>query len=181
MSSSARASIGLAIVIAVGLGCSGSDPPGTETGSEATVAARVRGVSIDRRTETPVLLLEEIDGERVLPIWIGANEARSIQAELDDVDRIRPNTHDLAKRLLDGLDATIERVTVTELRRDIYYAVIELRGAEEQHRIDARPSDAIALAVRFDAPVFVAEALFERVVVDENAPESASEDDSIRL
>jgi len=114
-------------------------------------------------TGSPVVILEETGGGRALPIWIGAAEARSIASEIERQRPPRPNSHDLTKRLIEGLDGAIERVVVTELRDGTYYALIRLSARGQRIEIDARPSDAIALALRFDAPLLVREALFDDV------------------
>lgn len=125
------------------------------------VSVEVRRVALDATTGTPVIILGEAGGERLLPIWIGVAEARSIQSRLERVRPPRPNTHDLAKRLLEGLDGHVERVVVTDLRDRTYYAVIVMDGMNGPVEIDARPSDAIALALRVEAPIFVRHWLFE--------------------
>jgi bifunctional DNase/RNase len=167
------------LLVLVGLSaCSEPDPEPTST--PTAVAARVAGVGIDRRSDTPVVVLEEIGGDGVLPIWIGASEARSIQAVIEAIEWPRPNTHDLTRELLLGLDAAIERVTVTELRGSTYYAVVRIVSDRTTRELDARPSDAIALALRFDAPVFVARSLFTPREQDDDAP-PPSGDDGIQL
>ncbi len=125
------------------------------------VAVRVGFVTLDERTRSPVVVLEEEAGSRVLPIWIGLAEARSIAAELEAVPARRPNTHDLAKRLIDRLEGSVERVVVTALDDGVYYAVLVVRRGGGSVEIDSRPSDAIAIALRTGAPVFVRESLFE--------------------
>lgn len=145
----------LALPLAL-VACSTTNPPRPDE-----VAVRVGGVGVDPRTQSPVLVLEESEGDRTLPIWIGFAEARSIAASLEGVEPPRPNTHDLAKRVIRELHAQLERVVVTELRNDTYYALLVLRLDRGQVEIDARPSDAIAIALRFAAPVFVRESLFE--------------------
>jgi bifunctional DNase/RNase len=145
------------LILALGaLACSGASAPPRDD-----VAVVVGMVTIDPMSKTPVVILEEQRGGRRLPIWIGVNEARAIAQRLEDVTPPRPNTHDLAKRLVEGLDGAVERVTVTELRESTYYAVIALRVGEARIEIDSRPSDAIALALRTAAPVFVREGLFD--------------------
>jgi bifunctional DNase/RNase len=139
-------------LLAVGaiLGCS----PSADSGRR-TFFMQVEGVSIDARTSSPVLLLQEKDGaRRALPIWIGSHEARSIALEMEEVPVPRPNTHDLIKNVLNGLGAKIDRVVVTELREGTYYAEIELTLAGRSVSVDSRPSDAIAVALRTKAPVF---------------------------
>ena len=123
------------------------------------VAVEVVGVQADAANNL-VLLLEESDGERVLPIWIGIAEAQSIAAHLEQIEFPRPNTHDLANRLLQGLGAKLERVVVTELRGNTYYALIMIRRGGDRVEIDSRPSDAIAIALRARVPIFVREEIF---------------------
>jgi bifunctional DNase/RNase len=124
-------------------------------------AVHVEGVQLDPRTDSPVLSLVE-DGEdgRHLRIWIGEFEARSIAQALEREPIIRPNSHDLLKNVLERLDGQARRIVVTELRESTFYALIELELQGRSLRIDARPSDAIAVAVRTGAPVLVAESLF---------------------
>jgi bifunctional DNase/RNase len=143
---------------------------GGDSGSDA-VKVDVAEVIRDA-VGNPVILLDERDGDRTLPIWIGLSEARSIAARLERIEPPRPNTHDLAKRLLEGLDADVERVIVTELRERTYYGVIVLDGPTGRIEIDSRPSDAIALALRLDAPIFVREALFEEAGRESEEPEA---------
>jgi len=128
------------------------------------IEVRVRGIALDQRSESPVVILEELRGSRKLPIWIGYPEASAIASELESVAPPRPNTHDLAKRLVDGLEGTVARVVVTDLSGGVYYARIVLARNGRSVEVDARPSDAIALALRFRAPLFVQEGLFERAL-----------------
>jgi bifunctional DNase/RNase len=119
------------------------------------VAVNIHNLLIDPRVGSPVVLLTEDEGERQVAIWIGLAEAHSIASQIDHRTPVRPNTHDLAKDLVEELHGQVVRVVVTELRENIYYAVVELRTRDGILEIDARPSDAIALALRFSAPVFV--------------------------
>ena len=128
---------------------------------DGEVPVRVEGLALDDEAETPVVILVEADGERRLPIWIGLPEAHSIAAHLDERSAPRPNSHDLAKRLIEGLEGVVRRVVVTELRDGVYYARIDLEQHGRQIPVDARPSDAIAIALRLGAPLFVHAALFE--------------------
>jgi bifunctional DNase/RNase len=151
---------GLALLLSLLLAACGGE---AASQNAADVPVDVASVAFDPRAQSPVLILAESRGERRLPIWIGVAEARSIAQRLDDVPVPRPNTHDLARRLVEGLDGEVQRVTVTELRDGTYYAVIALRRDGRDVQIDSRPSDAIALALRVAAPVFVRESLFEAV------------------
>ena len=132
-----------------------------EAPSEEPVAVRVAGVALDESADSPVVILEELDGARRLLIWIGLSEAQSIAARLAAETPPRPNSHDLAQRLIETLDARVERVVVTALRDGIYYARIDLVHNGRTLPIDARPSDAIAIALRLSAPLFVEAALFD--------------------
>jgi bifunctional DNase/RNase len=151
------------------------------TSASDAVVVRVARIGIDRHSELPVVVLEEIGGERMLPIWIGSAEARSIQAVIDSREWPRPNTHDLTRQLLLGLDARVERVTVTELRGSTYYALVRVTDGSEAREFDARPSDAIALALRFQAPVYVHTALLTPAARGDDAPAPAGEGGGIRL
>jgi bifunctional DNase/RNase len=135
----------------------------------------VSNVGVHPLTDSPVVVLEEVGGGRHLPIWIGIAEARSIAVEKEKIHSPRPNTHDLAKRLLTQLDAEVERVVVTELRNGTYFAVLVLRADGRRIEVDARPSDAIAIALRVDAPVFVRDTLLEETHEERHDDEEAEE------
>lgn len=138
--------------------------------AEPEVPVRVEAVAIDPSSNSPVLVLEEIEGSRRLPIWIGFSEARSIAAALEKAQQPRPNTHDLAKRLIDQLEGKVERIVVTRLSEEIYYALIVVSAQGRTLEIDARPSDAIAIGLRYQAPLFVRETVFGDSV--ESRPEA---------
>lgn len=120
------------------------------------VEVKVAGIALDDRSKTPIVILQEKSGTRVLPIWIGPNEASSIAMELAGKKFQRPLTHDLMKTMIEGLCATVSRVVITELRDNTFYAKIVVMRQNEILSIDARPSDSIALAVRSKSPIFVA-------------------------
>jgi uncharacterized protein len=126
------------------------------------VEVRVSTVAVDPNAGSPVVVLEELQGSRRLPIWIGFFEAQSIAAELEREQPLPPNTHDLAKRLIDQLEGVVQRVVVTELSQGIYYARIVVAAQGRTHSVDARPSDAIAIGLRYRAPLFVREPLFQQ-------------------
>lgn len=125
------------------------------------VRVRVDQVARDVH-DMPVVILAERDGPRWLPIWIGIHEARSIALEMRKEPAIRPNTHDLAKRIIHDLDGELVQVVVTELRGSTYIARLELRRGGRDVDVDARPSDAIAIALRADVPIFVSDSLLEQ-------------------
>lgn len=121
------------------------------------VEMRIRGLMLDPTTNMPIIVLKDINSDSVLPIWVGVFEANAIALEIEKVSPPRPMTHDLLKNVITGLGATVERVVVTELRNDTFYAAVWATRNGEPILIDARPSDAIALAMRMDAPIYVDE------------------------
>jgi bifunctional DNase/RNase len=123
------------------------------------VEMKVWRLALDDRTDTPVVILQETNGRRILPIWIGRAEARAIAMELAGQKFQRPLTHDLMKTIIQGLDGTVRKVCIEDLKSNTFYAKIFIEKGDEIVGIDARPSDSIALALRTKAPVFVAEEL----------------------
>jgi bifunctional DNase/RNase len=121
----------------------------------ASIETKVKTLLIDPSTQTPVVVLESIADKRALPIWIDVPEAKAIALELEHVKLPRPLTHDLIRNILQGLNATLQRVTITELRNNTYFALLSLAAKGQQLQIDSRPSDAIAVALRMKAPIFV--------------------------
>ncbi len=126
------------------------------------IRMRVAHLGLDRATNTPVVILREEDGERTLPIWIGASEANAIALELQGVRPERPLTHDLMKLLIAGLGAELRRVLIAGLRENTYLAQLLIYRGTEVFEVDARPSDSIALALRMNAPIFSEEDLLDR-------------------
>jgi bifunctional DNase/RNase len=122
----------------------------------------VHGLTIDPASNSPILILKDPDSERTLPIWIGLLEATAIASELESVTFSRPMTHDLIRNLLEATNSSVARVEVTDLRDNTFYALIHLTGAAGELAVDSRPSDAIALALRTEAPIFVADEVLER-------------------
>lgn len=125
------------------------------------VEVSVSRLGLDASSQAFVLVLEEKDGERSLPIWIGRAEAEAISAHLNDVKRERPMTHDLAHSLVVALGGLLRRVQVMRVHRGTYFAEMHITRGGPPVVVDARPSDAIAIAIRMSAPIFVADALFE--------------------
>lgn len=134
------------------------------------------GVRIELPTNTPIVLLRETGATRYLPIFIGASEATAIALALEGVEPQRPMTHDLLREVIDALGATVDRVQVTALRDGIYFADLVLRRDTDELRVSSRPSDAIALAARTDAPISVAAA-----VLDEAGVEIRDEDEETEV
>lgn len=121
------------------------------------IEMQLEGVRVELPTNQPIVLLREREGERYLPIWIGASEAAAIALSLQGVQTPRPMTHDLMKNILEELAVNVQRILITELREGTFYAVIELAQNGSSFEISSRPSDAIALAVRLGVPIFAHE------------------------
>jgi bifunctional DNase/RNase len=119
------------------------------------VEMKIRGLMMDPVTNMPIVILKDSENDTVLPIWVGVYEANAIALEIEKVSTPRPMTHDLIKNVLTGLDTAVHKVVVTELKDDTFYAVIWLEREGRVVSIDSRPSDALALALRVDCPIFV--------------------------
>jgi len=136
----------------------------------------VRGLTLDPVTNAPIVILKADGGTRLLPIWIGLFEANAIALVMEQITTARPMTHDLLKNLVELLDARVERAVVDNLKENTFYASVYLLARGEERRLDARPSDAIALALRAGAPIFVTRDVLARsreveVVEDLGEPE----------
>jgi bifunctional DNase/RNase len=123
---------------------------------------KVSGLTVDPLTNTPIVLLKDLEEKEVVPIWIGFFEASAIATQLEKVELSRPMTHDLMKSLLDILEITVIKIEVNDLRENTFYAIIHLEMHGTTFAIDARPSDSIALALRTAAPIYVHEEVIER-------------------
>jgi bifunctional DNase/RNase len=141
------------------------------------VEMKIRGLMMDPVTHMPIVLLKDSDSETVLPIWVGVYEANAIALEIEKVSTPRPMTHDLLKNLLIGLETTVRKVVVTELKDDTFYAVIWLERGGEIISIDSRPSDALALALRMDCPIYVEEEVLKTSKQAANLSDQVSADD----
>ena len=153
-----RAAGGLLLGLALLAGC--------HTGSRQTdVEMEVRRVAVDPASQSPVVLLENHDHTLILPIWIGLSEAQAIAMQIEGVDPPRPLTHDLVKTVFDRIGVQLNKVLISELRGSTYYARLFLASNGTEWEIDSRPSDAIALALRCGAPVYVEEKVFNEAGV----------------
>lgn len=123
---------------------------------------KVSGIAIDSITNTPIMILREVKGEQAIPIWIGLLEATAIATELEKIQFSRPMTHDLLRNVLREVGARVIKIEVIDLRENTYYAIITINTGEREFQIDARPSDAIALALRTNSPIFVHDMVIER-------------------
>ena len=122
----------------------------------------VARLGLDSTTQSYVVILRERDGPRLLPIWIGQSEAESIVMQMHNIKRPRPLTHDLCKNLIVGLGGELRRVQITRVEKNTYYAELHIHRDDDIVRVDARPSDSIAVALRLAAPIFASEALLSR-------------------
>ena len=127
----------------------------------AMLQVKLEGLALDMTTNTPVVILAPTEIEKVLPIWIGHAEAWAIAMELSGVGSKRPLTHDLIKRVIESMEAKVDRVEITELKEQTFYAVIYISRNGQSYEIDARPSDSIALALKVGCDILVNEELFQ--------------------
>ena len=138
------------------------------------VECEVMRLGLDRSNNSYVVILREKDGERLLPIWIGQAEAESIVIEMGKLRRERPLTHDLCKTLITGMGGTLRRIEITRVENRTYYAELHIRVDERLIQIDARPSDSIAIALRFSAPIFAQEDLLTSLIFDDSTEDAES-------
>jgi bifunctional DNase/RNase len=132
----------------------------------------IKGLMIDPITNMPIVILRDGEGQRILPIWVGVFEANAIALQIENVQTPRPMTHDLLKNVIQDLAASVDRIVVTELKENTFYAVIHLRTDGHAVVVDARPSDAIALALRSGAPIFVEDSVIASARAVESTKES---------
>ena len=137
------------------------------------IEMNIKGLMIDPITNMPIIILRDQEGHRILPIWVGVFEANAIALQIENVQTPRPMTHDLLKNIIDDLSAQVERIVVTELKENTFYALIHLRTNGHSIEVDARPSDAIALALRTRSPIFVEEAVIQNARSVESSRESS--------
>jgi hypothetical protein len=132
------------------------------------VEMKIRGLMMDPQTNNPIVVLKDVNGTAILPIWVGIYEASAIASEIEKQATPRPMTHDLIRNLLFGLEAAVKKIVVSDLRDDTFYAVIWLERNGELISVDSRPSDALAIALRMDCPIFVDETVLK--TSKENTP-----------
>jgi len=125
------------------------------------VEVRIRGLTLDPATSMPIVVLKDIASDTVMPIWVGIFEANAIAIELEKIAVPRPMTHDLTRNLIRHLNARLERIVISELKDDTFFATLWLRQGDDPMVLDARPSDAIALALRADCPIYVTEEVMQ--------------------
>jgi len=140
------------------------------------VEMQVRGLMLDPVTNVPIVILRDATGDRVLPIWVGPAEANAIALQIENVAAPRPMTHDLLRDLIAALGVVLSRVIIADLKGSTYYAYLELRQGKELVLVDARPSDALAIALRARAPVFVHSKVLDQARTLEVATDQADQD-----
>jgi bifunctional DNase/RNase len=136
----------------------------------------IKGLMVDPITNTPIVILKDKGGERVLPIWVGIFEANAIAMQIENVETARPMTHDLLRNIITDLDGRVDRVVVSDLKDNTFFAVIHMTVRGERVAVDARPSDAIALALRTRAPILVEENVIDNAKTADFASERADND-----
>ena len=135
------------------------------------IEVKIRGLMMDPATNMPIVVLKDVDSETVMPIWVGIFEANAIAIEIEKATTQRPMAHDLTRNLIRHLNGQLERVVITELRDQTFFAGLWLRQGDEPIFIDARPSDAIALALRADCPIYVSEQVMQSAKLSASSSE----------
>jgi bifunctional DNase/RNase len=125
---------------------------------------QVVGITIDPGTQSPIVILRDLENRNILPIWIGILEANAIAVGLEKVKLPRPMTHDLFKNVMDQLGVSLKKIEITDIKENTYYAVLHLETGGKTLTIDSRPSDALAIAIRLGAPILVHESVIEKAV-----------------
>ena len=138
--------------------------------NKGKIEVRIRGLMMDPSTSMPIVVLKDVASDTVMPIWVGIFEANSIALELEKVAAPRPMTHDLTRNLIRNLNAQLESVVISELKDDTFYAKLWLKQGTEPLVIDARPSDALALALRADCPIYVADEVMQKAKLNTSGP-----------
>ena len=136
----------------------------------------IKGLMVDPITNMPIVILKDKEGDRVLPIWVGIFEANAIALQIENIATPRPMTHDLLRNIITDLQGRVDRIVVSDLKENTFYAIVHLTVRGERVAVDARPSDAIALALRTRAPILVEETVIENAKTVDFASERADND-----
>jgi bifunctional DNase/RNase len=144
------------------------------------VEMKIKGLMIDPVSDMPIVILKNQSGDQVLPIWVGIFEANAIAVQLENAPPPRPMTHDLLRNVIESLSATVERVVITDLKDNTFFARIQLNQTAGSLDVDARPSDAMALALRTDSPIFVEEDVLTKSTSADSDDPSATEAERLR-
>lgn len=132
------------------------------------IEVKIRGLVLDPATSMPIVILKDTTSDMVMPIWVGIFEANAIAVEFEKIATPRPMSHDLSQNLIQALNGQLERVVISELKEDTFYSVLWIKQGNEQVAVDARPSDALALALRADCPIYVSEQVFATAKLSTN-------------
>jgi len=151
--------------------------PNVAEATEPEVEVRIRGLMMDPQTRMPIVVLNDLSGDVVLPIWVGLLEANAIALEIEKATMPRPMTHDLLRNAIAGLNGRVTRVVVAALRDDTFFATVWMEQGGEAVALDARPSDAIALALRSDCPIYVSQQVLEHARAAAGVTPNPSSDD----
>lgn len=149
-------------------------------GVDTAVEVRIRGLMMDPATNMPIVVLKDVGSDTVMPIWVGIFEANAIAIEIEKMSAPRPMTHDLTRNLIQNLNARLERIVINELKDDTFFATLWLTQGDEMLTIDARPSDAIALALRSDCPIYVAEQVLQSAKLNTTGPADGPTTEQLR-
>jgi len=141
------------------------------------IEMKIRGLMMDPVSNMPIVVLKDVQGTAILPIWVGVYEANAIALEIEKVQTPRPMTHDLLKNLLLGLEVQVQKVVVSELKDDTFYAIIWMERDGEIISMDSRPSDALALALRLDCPIYVSEQVLKNSKVASAVSEKSTHEE----
>jgi bifunctional DNase/RNase len=144
------------------------------------IEVRIRGLMMDPTTNMPIIMLKDVGSDAVIPIWVGIFEANAIASEIEKITSPRPMTHDLARNLMRYLSAELEKVVITEIRDDTFYAALWIKQNSEPMIVDSRPSDAIALALRADCPIYVSEQVMQNAKLNPASMADASTAEQLR-
>jgi bifunctional DNase/RNase len=134
------------------------------------VEVRIRGLMMDPATNMPIVVLKDVASDTVMPIWVGIYEANAIAIEIEKMAAPRPMTHDLTRNIMRYLNGSLEKIVITELKDDTFYALLWIRQDGDPITVDARPSDALALALRADCPIYVAEHVMQSAKLNTSGP-----------
>ena len=144
------------------------------------IEVRIRGLMMDPSTNMPIVVLKDVASEAVMPIWVGIFEANAIAIEIEKVAAPRPMTHDLARNLMNYFNIRLERVVINDIKDDTFYATLWMMQGNEAITVDARPSDAIALALRADCPIFVTEEVMKTARLSTTGPADTPTSEQLR-
>jgi bifunctional DNase/RNase len=136
----------------------------------------IKGLMLDPSSNTPIVILKDVDSQLFLPIWIGVFEANAIALKIEGVEPPRPMTHDLLRSALEGMGGRVEKIVISDLKDSTFFALIHVFREQGEVAIDARPSDAIALALRTDAPIFVLRSVMEKAQAVDLATQASDEE-----